>query len=446
MELVIASSSVDSGGISCFDLQTGAEQSRFKSCSSPSHGLLSIGGRFLASSQLRDSSASSGSILYWSWNKLQAEVRSFPAEPISPLVSNREGTYIIGGGSRGDIYYWDVASGRLLNKWHAHYRAVTCLVLSDDESLLISGSEDGSVRVWSLYKLFNVIEIQKAKQPYEHSFSEHTLRVTDVVCGSGGCSAIVISASEDRTCKVWGISEGRLLRTVEFPSIIDAIALDPGEKSFFAGSRDGKIYIAALDGERTSSSSFGMHIIGALSEHSKAVSCLALNMDGNLLVSGLVDGTIRVWDTKTLQIVRMLKHSKGPVNNVLVIRRSLSKNPQTAANRQASRRHESSLPPPLDKYTNSKDDDIDVNPIISLPSHCTETPDGRLYYTSHVMSSHIKEFQQQGSSAASEMEMARLRLDSKRSLEMTHQWMKMYEDLHHFCVDELVDGDQNKRM
>ncbi|KAF9610858.1 hypothetical protein IFM89_025320 [Coptis chinensis] len=402
MELVIASSSVDSGGISCFDLQTGAEQSRFKSCSSPSHGLLSIGGRFLASSQLRDSSASSGSILYWSWNKLQAEVRSFPAEPISPLVSNREGTYIIGGGSRGDIYYWDVASGRLLNKWHAHYRAVTCLVLSDDESLLISGSEDGSVRVWSLYKRRN--------SPM-NIVSQNTLCVTDVVCGSG-----------------------------------DAVQLSFQLLKIEHASRDGKIYIAALDGERTSSSSFGMHIIGALSEHSKAVSCLALNMDGNLLVSGLVDGTIRVWDTKTLQIVRMLKHSKGPVNNVLVIRRSLSKNPQTAANRQASRRHGSSLPPPLDKYTNSKDDDIDVNPIISLPSHCTETPDGRLYYTSHVMSSHIKEFQQQGSSAASEMEMARLRLDSKRSLEMTHQWMKMYEDLHHFCVDELVDGDQNKRM
>lgn len=43
-----------------------------------------------------------------------------------------------------------MATGRLLKKWHAHYRAVTCLVYSEDESLLISGAEDGSVRVWSL--------------------------------------------------------------------------------------------------------------------------------------------------------------------------------------------------------------------------------------------------------------------------------------------------------
>ncbi|KAF9607757.1 hypothetical protein IFM89_000104, partial [Coptis chinensis] len=216
----------------------------------------------------------------------------------------------------------------------------------------------------------------------------------------------------------WGLSEGRFLRTIEFPSIIDALALDPGEKSFFYGSRDGKIYIAALNGESSYSSSFGMHIIGALSEHSMAVSCLALNMDGNLLVSGLVDGTIRVWDTKTLQIVRMLYlFVHFTFLSILVFvenGRSLFRNPQTAVNKQPSRRHGSSLPSPLDKYTNSKDDENDINPIITLPSLCTETPDGLLYYTSHVMNTYIKEFQQQGSSATSEMEMERVRFDSLR--------------------------------
>lgn len=37
-----------------------------------------------------------------------AEVRSFPAEPIKPLVTNTDGTYIIGGGSSGNIYIWEV--------------------------------------------------------------------------------------------------------------------------------------------------------------------------------------------------------------------------------------------------------------------------------------------------------------------------------------------------
>ena len=48
-------------------------------------------------------------------------------------------------------YMIQVACGKLLKKWHAHYRVVTCLVFSDDESLLISGAEDECVRVWSLF-------------------------------------------------------------------------------------------------------------------------------------------------------------------------------------------------------------------------------------------------------------------------------------------------------
>ncbi|CAD5166249.1 unnamed protein product, partial [Musa acuminata subsp. malaccensis] len=149
MEVVIASSPVDVG-IGCWDLRSGSEQLRYRSCSSASRGLFSIVGRYLASSQLRDSpSFASCPIFFWSWDKPQVEVRSFPAEPIGPLVSNSEGTYIMGGGPSGIIYQWEI----------------------------------------------------------------------------------------------WSLSEGLLLRSITFPSIIDAIVICPGEHVFYAGGRDGKIYI-----------------------------------------------------------------------------------------------------------------------------------------------------------------------------------------------------------
>ena len=66
---------------------------------------------------------------------------------------------------------------------------------------------------------------------------------------------------------MWSLSKGKLLRNIIFPSIIDAIVLDPGEHVFYAGSRDGKIYIAALSAESTSKSNYGLHIINSLSNH-----------------------------------------------------------------------------------------------------------------------------------------------------------------------------------
>ncbi|XP_010263521.1 PREDICTED: protein ROOT INITIATION DEFECTIVE 3-like [Nelumbo nucifera] len=443
MEVVIASSPVDAG-IGCWDLHSGAEQLRYRSCTSTPHGLACVGQRFLASSQLRDSSSSSGSILYWSWSKPQVEVKSFPAEPIHPLVSNSDGMYIIGGGSSGAIYFWEVASGRLLKRWHAHYRAVTCLFLSDDESLLVSGAEDGCIRVWSLFMVFDDIGMEMAKNPYEYSFSEHTLRVTDMVSGYGGCNAIIVSASEDRTCKVWSLSRGKLLRSIDFPSIIEAVALDPGEHVFYAGARDGKIYIASINAETTSSNSYGKHIIGTLSDNSKGVTCLAFSKDGILLVSGSEDGTIRVWDAKTHNIVRIYRLAKGPVNNVLVVRRPLYSNRQTSENSHSSfsRRHAPLLPPPLGKYVNSTDENVDSG-AVSVP----QTPSSDImdapYLSYHVLTKQISELQQQ-SSAATGMEVDRLNLDCKRSVEIVQKWKEMFAYLHKFCVDELLGNDQTQ--
>ncbi|CAA0814350.1 Protein ROOT INITIATION DEFECTIVE 3 [Striga hermonthica] len=344
-EVVLASSPTDNG-VSCWDLHTGAEILRHKSCASPPHGLISVAGHFIASSQLRDGKSSSGSIFYWSWNKPQIEVRSFPAEPIKPLVSNCQGTYIAGGGVSGDVYFWEVATGKLLKKWHAHYRAVSCLVFNDDQSLLISGSEDGCVRVWSLFLIFDDTRREDARHLFEYSFHEHSLRVTDVKTGYGGSNAIIVSVSEDRTCKVWSLSRGKLLRNIVFPSIIDSISLDPGEHVFYAGSRDGKIYIAALNAPVTSNRNFGSHIIGSLSEHSKAVTCLASSVDGFLLVSGSEDGMIRVWDTRARNLIRIFRHAKGPVSNVLVTRHPQYLNTRKSACSQASTlRHNLPLPP-----------------------------------------------------------------------------------------------------
>ncbi|TQD79523.1 hypothetical protein C1H46_034883 [Malus baccata] len=41
--------------------------------------------------------------------------------------------------------------------------------------------------------------------------------------------------------EVWSVGRGRLFRNIVFPTIIDAIALNPGDNVFFASGRDGKI-------------------------------------------------------------------------------------------------------------------------------------------------------------------------------------------------------------
>lgn len=45
--------------------------------------------------------------------------------------------------------------------------------------------------------------------------------------------------------------------------------------------------------------------------NSKAICSLAFALDGVQLVAGSEDGMVRVWDTKTHNIIRVFKHAKG---------------------------------------------------------------------------------------------------------------------------------------
>ncbi|PHT81076.1 hypothetical protein T459_14091 [Capsicum annuum] len=84
---------------------------------------------------------------------------------------------------------------------------------------------------------------------------------TDVVLEYGGVNAIVVSATKDETCKVWSLSKKKLLRNIMFPTIINSIALDFGEDVFYAGGRDGKIYIATLNIVADPNTHYGLHIL-----------------------------------------------------------------------------------------------------------------------------------------------------------------------------------------
>ncbi|CAN6469318.1 unnamed protein product [Victoria cruziana] len=384
-EVIIAASDIDSE-ICCWDLWSGAVRFRLRPCASPPHAIACIGGCFFAASQVRKSASSS--VFYWPWNKSQAETRSF-VEPIKPLSSNNDGTYMIGGGSSGSIYLWEVATGRLLRKWAAHFKEVTCLIFSDDGSLIISGSEDGSVKVWSMFRMFDDGGMLQHEHPYEHRFHGHALPVTDVVSGYGGCNAIVISSSDDCTCKVWSLSLGVLLRTISFPDKVAAVALEPGEYAFYAACNDANIYIGALNCGKSSDSIYGKDIIGVLSDHSEAVTSLGLSADGVTLVSGSKDKTVRVWNTITRLVLRILKHDRGPISNILVVKQPSSLSNFWLPNSRA-------LPPPLQRHVMPEvghPDGHETGPLVSLQHQYAKAWDGQLFTSFHVIKKQVKELE-----------------------------------------------------
>ncbi len=79
-------------------------------------------------------------------------VRTFSGHQfgIRKVVFSPDAKRFASGGTRGEIYLWDVATGAMLKDLRGHMASVADLRFSKDGRYLISGADDGQVIVWDL--------------------------------------------------------------------------------------------------------------------------------------------------------------------------------------------------------------------------------------------------------------------------------------------------------
>ncbi|XP_074641136.1 WD repeat-containing protein 18-like [Tubulanus polymorphus] len=248
----------------------------------------------------------------WSLQKKeQHQLRIVCPGKVNALAISPDGNYCVAAIAE-KLHIWQIKSGNLLAVLSHHYQNINCVRFTDDGSYFLSGGDDNLVLVW---KLVNVLssEEKQSLDPH-HTWSSHSLPITDIYCGYGGAHARVATSSLDQTCKLWDLSSGELLCSFLFESCITSVMMDPAEHHLFSGGVHGQIYQVNLYDKIDSQNSEKKEIFQG---HSKQVNCLTTSFDGSTLVSGSNDCTVKIWDIDSLQCVRTLKH-KGSVMNVII--------------------------------------------------------------------------------------------------------------------------------
>uniref|UniRef100_A0A0A9GK57 Uncharacterized protein n=1 Tax=Arundo donax TaxID=35708 RepID=A0A0A9GK57_ARUDO len=311
-----------------FDISTGEEIIYINDCVAPPSGLAYVAGRLLAASREdKDQPIFGSAIYFWATNKLQETHKSYVGEAIGPITCSKDGFYLVGGARSGNAYIWEVNSGALLKSWRAHKNAISSLSFSQDSSLVISGSEVGTVHVWCMISLFQVEEPQPHEDikycPNFCNTVKHEASITSILTILGVPCPMLITSSLDGSCKVTELMSRRLLHMLELSSPITATAIDPLEQLLICGTSDAAIYVTGLNGigMQYSTITSSKDECQVLHGHMSPISALAFSSEGVWLVSGSTDCTVLVWDTTTWSVVRRFENTMatGPVTNLLVI-------------------------------------------------------------------------------------------------------------------------------
>ena len=185
----------------------------------------------------------------------------------------------------------------LLRTLDGHAASVSGVALMADGQRAVSASEDRTLKVWDL-------ESGRALRTLEG----HAAFVACVAVTADGQRAV--SGSGDNTLKVWDLESGRALRTLEgHSSYVYGVAVTADGQRAVSASEDRTLKVWDLESGRA---------LCTLEGHASYVYGVALMTDGQRAVSASWDNTLKVWDLESGRVLRTLEGHAAYVYGVAV--------------------------------------------------------------------------------------------------------------------------------
>jgi len=167
----------------------------------------------------------------------------------------------------GTTKLWSVRDGKLVRILGS---SSSSIVFSPDGQILATGGR--VIKLWSISngRLLKTLQDKKVKDNFPIAFSPD--------------GKFLAASSGD--IKIWAVNRGHLVRILSVGSPSYSVSFSPNGRFLASGHSDGAVRIWAFPNG---------NLLKVLKAHNAEVNCVAFSPDGRILASGGDDGTIKLW-------------------------------------------------------------------------------------------------------------------------------------------------------
>jgi WD40 repeat protein len=216
----------------------------------------------------------------------------------------------LSAGFDGTLRCWDLKRSRSARMLEGHDGGITALTISSDGRRAFTAAEDDTVRSWDISS-GRCIQVFREDPLYYASISNHS--ILGAICHGVNDSGaeILLTGSDDGKLRVWLVLTGQCVGVIDSPPSLSSGRTDPIKSICLAP--DGRLCATAHADSivRLWDLKTGQEI-RLFKGHIRDVNCLSMSRDASFLISGGADATVRLWRVSTGQCVRTFEgHDSG---------------------------------------------------------------------------------------------------------------------------------------
>ncbi len=244
---------------------------------------------------------------------------------VTDLAFSPDGTRLAAGGD-GRIWIYDVASGAQFAMLSGYTEKIRALAFAPDNSLLASGSEDNTLRLWdteiarevlTLAGDSNLVQALASSSPdgiplpswdprterLLASSNENPGRVRSLAFSPDGTT--LVSGSADGRIRLWEVETGGILSSFSaHDGLVLALAFSTNGEVLATGGSDTLVRLWDLDSQR---------LLANLRAHTDSITALAFSNDGDILASGGRDRYLQLWHVSTKDLISTFPVQEGVI-------------------------------------------------------------------------------------------------------------------------------------